>query len=286
MSYAGRRAPVDDAVKIAIVEAADGLALVAYAGLGATARGVQPSQWITNMLRGRRGLSVEECLGVIANVATREMPRHIVRLPGASHSFVAAAFIKDVGARIYTIDNYIDLQRRKHWHRYTSHQTQRPGRPPPRIVVAGSGGPYLMNQGREWQRALIDLARASDRGQISAGCVADELARLNAEAAKNTADGSVGERCIVAWRRRRDAQTRGPGGAHRYYTGETQDRSSPQLPTVTNGLDLSAVIEVIAADLSSGNRFSPGLVQDLNLDVDAVNTRLSELPAGPDERLR
>jgi hypothetical protein len=46
LSYEGRP-PKDGAVKVVSLQTDDGIGLLAYAGLGATPRGTQPSEWMT-----------------------------------------------------------------------------------------------------------------------------------------------------------------------------------------------------------------------------------------------
>ena len=54
LPYADRRKPVDDAVKILLLETVDGVGVLGYAGLGATAkRRTQPSEWMNDAPRGR-----------------------------------------------------------------------------------------------------------------------------------------------------------------------------------------------------------------------------------------
>ena len=52
LSYEGRL-PKDDACKVMFLETTDGVAILGYAGLGATARGTEPSDWMSAVLRGR-----------------------------------------------------------------------------------------------------------------------------------------------------------------------------------------------------------------------------------------
>ncbi len=49
----------DDATKILTLEATDGVALIGYAGLGATAQGTEPANWMSAVLRGRN-LTIEQ----------------------------------------------------------------------------------------------------------------------------------------------------------------------------------------------------------------------------------
>ena len=186
LSYGGRRPPVDDAVKIMDLETTDGHGLLAYAGLGATPRGTQPSEWMSAVLRGRGGMTFEQTLGVLADAATRELPKYLVSVPGGSHSIVIPAFVRGIGSRLYTIDNVVHPKTGQHWYRYTSHQrTADPGSPSARLAFAGTGGEYIYrNKDRAWQRELLSLVNQHDRGKISDHLIADQLAQLNYEAHK------------------------------------------------------------------------------------------------------
>jgi hypothetical protein len=54
-------------------------------------------------------------------------------------------------------------------------------------------------------------------------------------------DGSVGDRCIIAWRHKKGS-VHDSGGGQQFYTGTTRDASFPALPTVANGIDLDALV--------------------------------------------
>jgi hypothetical protein len=288
LSYGNQRSPIDTAVKMMTLETTDGVAVLAYAGLGATARQTEPSTWMANVLRGRGGLTLEQALGVLADVATKELPPHLVRTPAGSHSIVIPAFVKGVGARVYSIDNQVDRQTRKHWYRYTSHQyTSAPGSPSPPLALGGTGGMYLYDKGWQWRRHLFNLVKAHDRGRLSAHAVADELARLNMDAHANVADGSVGPNSIVLWRRRRDARKPGPGGEHQFYEGRLRAPASANIPMIGNGLDVGAIgrlmLETLQRQLADRS-FDFG--SEFALDKDEMNRRLAALPSDSDDRLR
>ena len=80
--------PKDDAVKLLDLQTVDAVAVLAYAGLGATLQGTQPSAWMSNVLRGRGGLTLEQSLAILANAATKQLPAwlqtissdHIIRV--------------------------------------------------------------------------------------------------------------------------------------------------------------------------------------------------------------
>src|SRR4029077_15198105 len=57
---------------------------------------------------------------------------------------------------------------------------------------------------KEWRRELLRILKAYDREQLSAHVVADHFAALNHEVYRNLVCGTVGPRCIVAWRNGRD----------------------------------------------------------------------------------
>ena len=277
---------MDNAVKVMNLETTDGVGLLAYAGLGATPRGTQPSEWMSAVLRGRAGLTFEQALGVLATVATRELPRYLARIPGGGHSIIVPAFVRGVGSRLYTIDNVVETKTKKHWYRYTSHQrTDLPGSPSARLAASGTGGIYLAGKGRAWPRELLSLANAHDRGKVSDQVIADRLAKLNYEAHQQVRDGTVGPRSIVIWRRRPDGRQTGPGGAHQFYTGTDRDPDSDPIPTIGNGMDVHALVGVLMTQFQA-RLATDGFGAPFDFDSDEINRRLAELPSEPDEKLR
>ena len=62
----------DDARKVMFLETTDGVAILGYAGIGATARGTEPSGWMSNVLRGRNW-PLEPSLGAISTVMQQEL---------------------------------------------------------------------------------------------------------------------------------------------------------------------------------------------------------------------
>jgi|SRR5579859_1090409 len=288
LSYGGRRPVVDDAVKMTILETADGVGVLTYAGLGATAKGTEPSEWMSAVLRGRRGLKFEQSLGVLADVATKELPRHLAPMPVGAHVIMIPAFIEGIGARLYSIDNVIDQQTKQHWYRYTSHQiTGLPGSPCPRIAIAGSGAAYIQSIDRARKRALLSLVNENDRGRVSDQLIADQLAALNYETHRAVHDGTVGPRSIVVWRRRPEVGGRRGGGGHQFYTRENRDRRDlPAIPTIGNGMDVSAVGGIFMDQLHSKLTSESWPPANFDLDLEEIGRRLGALPDTPDEKLR
>lgn len=252
------------------LETTDGVGLLAYAGLGATSRGTQPSDWMSAVLRGRGGLTFEQALGVLSAAANKELPRHLARTPSGAHFIIVPAFVRGIGSRLYSIDNVVDRRTQRHRYRYTSHQrTAEPGSPSIRLAAGGTGGIYLAFKDRSWQRSLLSLVNAHDRGKVSDHVIADVLAKLNYEAHEEVRDGSVGPRCIVVWRRRPDARLGAPGGGHQFYTGIDRDGDSRAIPTIANGMDVEAIAGVSMAAFQArvvSNGVSPGRAFDFDKD--------------------
>jgi hypothetical protein len=138
LSYEDRR-PKDDACKVMLLDTTDGVAILGYAGLGATAVGTEPANWMSAVLRGRK-LSLEQSLGVLAEAMKKHLPRHMVRMPRnqrPAHSVIVPAFVGNE-ARLYTIDLALTADRKEYTFRYTRLKATS-GRPP-RLAIGGSGG--------------------------------------------------------------------------------------------------------------------------------------------------
>jgi hypothetical protein len=282
------RPPKDDARKIMFLDTDDGKAILGYSGLGETALGTEPADWMSAVLRGRR-LSLEQSLGVLTDATKRQLPRHMVRLPGdggVTYNIIVPAFVHNK-ASLYTIDLVFSPDRTGYSFRYTRHVTGRsiPAKSrTPRLAIAGSGAFYLMKR-KKWMHDLLRLLKAYDRERLSATVVADHFAALNYEVYGGLQDKTVGPRCIVAWRNGKNGARRG-GGGHQFYTGTTRDAISPSLPTIANGMDISALLDVITPHtfrhleaLKTGQPL-------IELDKDQINAELARLPDKPDESLR
>lgn len=287
LSYQGRD-PKDDARKLMFLETKDGVAILGYSGLGETALGTEPADWMSAVLRGRL-LSLEHSLGALADAIKKQIPPHLARLPkraSLAHNVIAPAFV-DGEARLYTIDLEISPDRRSYRFRYTRHVTGRslPAKPrTPRLAIAGSGALYLMEH-KTWMRDLLRVLKAYDRGQLSANAVADRFAALNGEVYDGLEDKTVGPRSIVAWRNREGGAHRG-GGGHQCYTGTVRDASSPNLPNIGNGMDIRAIVDAITPHFMRNVDALRTGQPAAELDKNQVDAELARLPDKPDDTLR
>jgi hypothetical protein len=76
------------------------------------------------------------------------------------------------------------------------------------------------------------------------------------------------------------------GDGQLFYTGTSRDRHMPGIPTIINGNDLMALVEVFTEMV---NRQVVGVDFDsieINLDTGEMNRRLATLPDTPDDKLR
>jgi hypothetical protein len=292
LSYEGRPAK-EDAVKVVSLETVDGIGVLAYAGLGATPRGTQPSEWMSTVLRGRGRMTFEQTLGGLATVAAKELPRHLAAIPNPSqrsHVIIAPAFINGVGSRLFTIDYGIDTKTGKYRHSYMSHvRSVEPGSQSLRIAAAGSGISHTTKKNSDWLRALRSLVRDHDRGKVSDKVIADQLAALNFEVHEKLTkkgDSTVGPRSIVIWHRRRDARRDRPPGGQLFYDGTNLDPNAAEIPTIVNGTDVVAMIKIFVDlynPVLTDAGFDPNTIA---IDTDEANRRLAALPQTPDDKLR
>lgn len=275
----------DDAGKIMFLETTDAVSILGYAGLGATARGTQPAEWMSSVLRGRNW-PLEPSLGTLATAMKRELPPHLAQLRqlhGPSHNLIVAAFVEQQ-PRLYSIDVALSADRKQLAFRHTRWviSTADPRPRTPRLAIAGSGAVLLAHE-HGWQRPLLRLQRAYDDNRVSSRTVTKALADVNYDVSRRLTDGTVGERCIVAWRHRKASRHKGNPG-HQCFTGVTPDPNSPSLPTIANGMDVHALVQVMMPhtmkQFEAMREGKPG-----ELDTEALNADLATLPEGPDELL-
>lgn len=271
----------DDAQKILCLETPDGITLVGYAGLGATARGIQPSDWMSKVLRGRN-LPLEESLGTICRAMREQFPNHML---GASrevlgtHVVLAPAFLADE-PQIYSIV----LERREgdcfEW-AYRKHLTPGKTARPVNIVVTGSGMRPLKRD-QAWRRDLIRLVKARDNDKVSELAVPDFLANLIRKV--SSSDCLVGPDSIVAWKNRRE-EGRG-GGAHQEYVNGVRSEECIPLPSIGNGTDEKQLADLMMHLLMRDIEIVPGEAPRMKLDIDEANAAIRSADWSTDERLR
>lgn len=276
----------DSARKIAVIETGHDVALLGYSGLGVTAAGVEPADWIISVLRSRT-LSIEKSLEAIANATARELPNHLKQLYGVIrrplHNMLVPAFV-DGEARLYSIDIQLSVDGREYQTRFVRHfgeKKQATVRKTPRLGATGSGSVQLLSDKR-WIRPLLRLVRAVSNDQLSPIAVADQLAKLCHDV--HLLNPTVGPSSVVVWRRKRNSGN-GGGGAHQDYLGGRRVGHASMIPMIGGGMDLNAIVKSLLPSVIA--HFSQPSA-DVNKSFDAVkiNENLSKLPSTPDETLK
>jgi hypothetical protein len=280
------RPPKDDGRKLMFLDTKDGGAILGYAGLGATAKGTEPADWMSAVLRGHN-LPLERSLEVLATAFQKQLPKHLLRMSSTiepSHSVYIPAILNGE-VRFYIIDIALNPDRKTYKFRHTRYIVT-DSQPPrtPRLAIGGSGA-YYLNRDRTWIRDLLHLVRAYDEQKVTPTAIADYLASLNYKVHRELRDNTVGPRCIIAWRNKKSGVHKS-GGEHRHYTGLTADKNSPMLPTISCGMDIKAVIETSMPHILAAMPQEQAPDSAPPLDGDALNADLARLPEHPDEELR
>jgi hypothetical protein len=246
------RVPRDDGCKLALIEMSDGVAIVGYAGLGATRAGIEPSAWINAAFRNKNG-TVLQFITALASASAAEFPRHLAQFPSdyPRRQLIAAVCLVAGKPIMYTIGigkKVGDAQ--------FSAKIAKPMLPSgraARIVAAGLGADIL-SADRRWIRPLLRLVTAVDRGRINPRQVSTQLAQINVMVSEQTT--TVGPRSIVAFR------ISPSGGGHHGYTGNQRDDSSPQVPQLFRGFDIGAFAQALMTNIGSDLMFRPGTEDD------------------------
>jgi hypothetical protein len=265
----------DDATKTVNFEATDGLAVIGYAGLGETAAGMQPSQWITNVLRGYK-VPLVDSLNILARAAKESFANRLTDLAwagNAAHTFLIAAHVKKE-PRLYSIDllsgdnGLIDF-------RYTQHVN--PRGVAHRLAAAGSGAPFLQAHPRH-ARAILRAIRATEDERIRPETAAEQLAMVNAEVSRNVSSVSPG--CIVLWRYMDVG-----GGAHRTFgPDEGNGLFGDLIPTVAGGMPVHEILQAVGPMLAEHTR---GMLdgKQSEIDEEEMQRLLSRVKGEPDDAI-
>lgn len=277
LSYPGG-AKIDNARKITEIQTQHDVALIGYSGLGKTVNGTEPSDWVSNVLRGT-GFPIEHSLQLVADAMQREFPRHLTNMgtstPSDQH-FLVPAFV-DKEPRIYTIVGRVNQDNKTLNYQFVRHKTAHGATP--RFAFTGSGA-HTLAKFNGWKSAnLRKLVKAYNVGRVTEATVADAMAEVNNYAHVNTADGSVGPSCIVLWRHSQG------GGAHQFYENCKRIPDDTMLAGVANGIDVPALLKTILPEfLERSNIFhQTGIFPPL--DEEKLRSLTSKLPDTPDEFL-
>jgi len=277
----------DNASKILSLETLDGVALVGYSGLGATAKGTEPSEWMARVLRGQN-LTLIDSVDEIVRAMNSQFPRHgrtINRQVIYEHQVLILAYVDKHPRRMLIVyDKNI-----KQFIRIDLFDGRSGGAHP--ALATGSGAAYLVKvrdgnlfyvRGPNARKikSLINMVKAADNKRISYLRAADCFSELNWEVHCNVR--TVGPNCLVMWR------NLAGGGAFQFYKGlERVQGRSPS--AVTNGMELMPIIDIIGGHFERIMQETQGGRVQIDYDMDKftamLNIELSRLPSTPDDNL-
>lgn len=264
----------NDAIKLCRLQTHDGVGFVGYAGLGRSPGGMNLSDWMTNVFRGRQ-VGFEHALSYLAEATEKEIPKYLP-LNIMPHVFVSSALVNGC-PQIYTInlrngsDGKPAVEYRKHIPPFQKN--------PYCCPAAGSGADLLISRHHHWKRDLLRLQKRFDRNKTGAEPIARFFAALNLQVSKSLSPYSVGEKCIVAWESSGQRVPR-TNQKHFSFDGFDLTRDLPLLPCVQNGVDFRAILDVISRHSFKSESFLP------TIDGDKLNEELARLPEDPDDRLK
>lgn len=224
------------------LDALDGKALLGYGGLGCTAMGTEPGDWMARVLRGRNHTLLDS-LKVLMLAMVKEFPRHLEALEVQDHCVVASAFhnnrpcIMSLNLTIGPAKGQYKYSGNKHLLSFQGGRIQVDSR----LAMYGSGVAY---RSPVIERHLLNMVAALDNGRVSAELVAGEFARYNSFVADATE--SVGSSAIVAWRFRK-------GGGAQLLFERTQAITPTKwvhIPLIVNGIDMNEIVRAMEPYLS------------------------------------
>lgn len=248
----GSRVVTEEAIKVVDLGTSNGRVLIGYAGIGATAKGTQPSDWIVALLRGARP-DLAQALSHLARAAERQLPPHLKMMRGGSSHVMLIAGFEEAAPKVFAIAQGTAADRTPFALRYE--QVFGPPRangkhPTPRIASTGTGTPALWANKKAWMRKILRLISRHESGDVSSEMVATELAGMNFYAHERT-DGTVGPNCLVVWRYRNGAVI--GGGAQQAFEGLRKAKDppiirkakyTPIIPAVDGGYDVGQLVKL------------------------------------------
>lgn len=236
LTQVGAEALPDPSVKHIYLEAEDGKALIAYAGIGKV-RNMQISEWVRSVLHGRKRNLVSH-MSVLREAANRKL-LPISKATGTPHTFSIAAY-ENSQPTLYLITNCV-LQDGKYipgnifdWRRLVLKDTHYKEA----INVEGQGA--LALSGIEDRKMLIRTIRQRVKKPSFGKDVAVTMAYLNMKASKDQrSNGSVSQNCMVT-----HLASSTDGSVHWYFGWDTA-AEKPILQTVMGGFDVTNIIETL-----------------------------------------
>jgi len=267
-------------VKITSIETKDGVALLAYAGIGRV-KDTQISWWVYRTLRGLN-MPLERSLEHISDAAQRRLAPY-VRHAGA-HFFIAAA-IRDGKHYVYEIDLHKRPPQVIRYEPRTRSQVQ--------TGISGSGATYALRYEKPRIRNIARLVKHYEHEKVSSEFIASQLASLNASIsarARAVGDNTISPESIVIHRHPKSKKSDGQQWCFDP-AGKTYSDPDAAVPIVGCGLPVSEITRALMDDFLQRIRAMPPdatPAQLINAQEYEAATRaiIENIPDTPDEKLR
>jgi hypothetical protein len=265
-------------VKITGLETKDGVALLAYAGIGRV-RDTQVSRWVYRTLCGHN-MPLEWSLGQVCNRAHKRLAPHVQRA-GQTHFFIASA-IRDGLHFIYEIDLRITPP--------TVIRREPRTRSNVMIMVSGIGASYALPGEQARLKRIARMIKQYERDKVSGEFIAAELAALNR--AVSTRAFANGDQTISPESVAMHWHPKGRKAARLQWcfdaTGKSYRDPTSHVPVVSCGMPMSELSEVLWGDVERRLRALPpgSWPEDLGSlvpDMATTNARLAKIPDTPDD---
>lgn len=232
---------------------------------------MQPSDWMSDVLRGQPALTIQQQLSVLAEATLADMPGQLRRMPGEqSHHLLAPAIVSGKPQQFVLS---ISVPKGGGSPQLMPARLVQPNCDKPVPFLATGSGMRKAQKGDKWLREILRRVRAFEHGKLDPLSIADSLAALNAEVALS--DPFVAKRCIVAWRCN--------GGSTQFYDGDQRVNSDIDLPIVANGIDLRDLVGAMRPIWTK--KFEEGSWDDSALDRDAIEAALDTVSQRPGRQL-
>lgn len=277
----GGRTSDDAAMKQVRIEATDGKAILAYAGLGQV-RDTHISEWVRKLLRGAKR-TIEHHLAVLTEAADRKLVPHSQRI-GVPHTFSVGAF-KDGHPMLYFVSNRVRKEGRETIGIKFAYKGFKLNDKPYALIVNVEGlGAAAMPENQIKDMIVKIVRRRADKPSCGQDVTA-ALAYLNKKASKDIrSEDTVSERCLVTY-------LGSPAdGFESRYCGWDDDQEKPIFQDISGTHDITGIINAIAPTIMEHlarkmKRRRKGEPVEDELDVDVLNKILREHDFDPTDKL-
>jgi len=261
----------DQSLKTTYLEAEDGKAMIAYAGVGRVHE-MHISEWVGNVVKGKRRRLADHISVLIKAAERKLMPHSKSNL--VPHTFSIAAY-ENSQPTLYVITNRI-IENGKYaiGKNFDLLERRVPRNELYRVIINAEGvGALALSESETREIITKTISRRAAKPTLGEN-VGAVLARLNANASNDQrSEGLVSQHCIVTY------LASPKDGYDRWFCGWDSEFKKPMLRHICGGFDVNNIVEAIAPiafDHMTREREAKkkGEPFDEEIDIDALNELL------------